>query len=436
MQRKIDSTKKMRFLIKRIKSFLFCFLLGGILLGQPLFSQENNGKPKDGALLELERFQNRLKKVIQKASLAYLALEGGSGVIVSPEGEVFTNYHVVKSRKIGEKWYITDPKGKIHLIEFLSYDSWGDLAYLRLHSKGPHPFLPLAKPFQVKWGEPLVALGNPFSFSKEGKPFASLGIASAVYTREYNYPLAIQTDAALNPGNSGGPLVNLQGELVGINGKIAPRFGMGIGTGAGYAIPALVIRHFWKVMKKRKGEVFHGTIQGISLYSNMKKPVIASLQENSLAYQVGLRSGDHILAINGKDLAYREFFWNLLLTYPEGETVVLKIKRGSQIREFKIKLERFSSSQPVLAGPPAKPRLGIGVALQGKDLVIQKVVEGSLAHGYGLMVGDLILSVDGKKFVTPQSLGRYIRTLKAGHVVEFLIRRKNRIFRIGIPLKN
>ena len=379
---------------------------------------------------ELSSFQQKVVSTIEKAKFAYLALEGGSGVIVSPQGEVITNYHVVRNRKLGESWPILHPDGKISEITLVAFAPWGDLAYLQLKGHAPYAYLPLAPVGSLRRGDFVIALGNPFHLSRLGRPSASFGIISSLYLQEYNYPLAILTDAPLNPGNSGGPLINLKGELVGITGKIASRFGQGIGSGAGYAIPAEQIRWFLPALR-RGGVVHHGTIPGLLLDPSEKHPTVLEVKPNSPAEKAGFRQGDKILAVDRLFVHSDSMFWGAIEAHPEGAVVeILCLRRGKR-RRIQVTLLRY---RPFERKERGKAFLGIQLKKTPQGLEIQQVLPLSPAMVAGLTPGDLILSVDGRSFQNPADLARYIGKKRPGTSIELLVQRGRKIFALQIPL--
>jgi S1-C subfamily serine protease len=203
-------------------------------------------------------------ELIERISKAFVAVGGGSGIIVSADGEILTNDHVAGGREVGATWVVIRPGGKFEKATLVAKDPRGDIALLKLHGGGPYPYVPMADSDQVRAGDEVVALGNPFGFSKDGSPHVTVGVISAVHRYQGGYSDAIMTDTAINPGNSGGPLLDMQGRLIGINGRIAVRFGTRANTGVGYAIPTNQIQAFMPVFR-RGGVVSHGRVDGIRL---------------------------------------------------------------------------------------------------------------------------------------------------------------------------
>jgi S1-C subfamily serine protease len=398
-------------------------------------AQETSQEEKDRKLVE--SCQSKITKVIENSSKAYLCIDGGSSVIISPLGEVLTNHHVVINRKVGESWYVMDSEKKIHQIQLLAIDSWGDLAYLKLSANRSYPFVPLAISYTTKVGDPVIALGNPFSLAIDGKPSASLGIISALELQEYNYSVATQTDTAINPGNSGGPLINLNGELVGINGKITPRFFKGMNSGVGFAIPVEQIRRLLPALRKG-GEIHHGNIDGIVFEADLVQRRIQSITAGSSAEKAGLKISDELVSVNERKVRHQTHFWGLVQSYPEGANITLQVNRHGSLLNISVTLDKYMS--PELEPSSQKsPFLGVrlgdaSVFKEKPALPIEEVAPDSPAEKAGLQNGDLILSVDGKNFSSAKEFGKYIRGKKVDSEITLVLKREKKIFSVNVRL--
>lgn len=384
-----------------------------LFTASPLFGQNQDFK-------RVAAFQKKLTVLVKKTSPAFLAVEGGSGVVISSDGYVLTNHHVISRRRLGEVWYLMDPEKKLIQVKLVSIDPDGDLALLQIQGAKNRPHLELAPSRSVTKGDWVVALGNPFSLSRDGRPAASLGIVSAVHLHQGNYPDAVQTDAAVNPGNSGGPLLDMSGRIVGINGKISVRFGSRINSGVGYAISADQIRRFLPLMKKG-GRVYRGDLPGLNTDSTSKSTRVFRVLSDSTTAQAGFQEGDRILEVNGWDARRTSRFWGLVKSHPAGVRLNIKVQRTGGTTTLSLILPQAKSSTK--RGPRGRVYLGVKLKRQGKGFEVGEVLPLSPAERGGLKSGDLIVEVDGKKFSNLKALGTYIRGKDGGDILQLKVRR-------------
>jgi Do/DeqQ family serine protease len=265
----------------------------------------------------------------------------GSGVIVSRDGYVLTNNHVVDQ---GVEVTVTMPDQRELKAKVIGTDPATDIAVLKIEA-GNLPTLPWGDSAQLKVAEWVLAIGNPFQLNQS----VTLGIVSATGRRLEGrvaaYEDFIQTDAAINPGNSGGALVNARGELIGINTAIFSETG-GY-QGIGFAVPSNLARHVMDELI-RYGEVQRGTITGITLQPlttrlaeqlgapNTRGMVVVSMQQRSDAYAAGLRPGDVIVSFNGATLDDQSQFERLLADAKIGSTVTLGLLREGRPLSIKV----------------------------------------------------------------------------------------------------
>src|SRR3954465_14134602 len=256
----------------------------------------------------------------------------GSGVIVSRDGYVLTNNHVVDQ---GVEVTVTMPDQRELKAKVIGTDPATDIAVLKIEA-GNLPTLPWGDSAQLKVAEWVLAIGNPFQLNQS----VTLGIVSAtgrrLEGRLASYEDFIQTDAAINPGNSGGALVNARGELVGINTAIFSETG-GY-QGIGFAVPSNLARHVMDDLIKF-GMVQRGTIPGITVQSlttmiadqlgaaNTHGAVVVGVQQRSDAYTAGIRPGDIISSFDGTQIDDASHFERLLSDAKIGSTVTLGVFR-------------------------------------------------------------------------------------------------------------
>ncbi len=259
----------------------------------------------------------------------------GSGVVVSADGYVLTNNHVVEH---GVEVSVTMPDKRELRAKIVGVDEATDIAVLKVEASNL-PVLPWGDSSKLKVAEWVLAVGNPFQLNQT----VTLGIVSAtgrsLEGRLAAYEDFIQTDAAINPGNSGGALINARGELVGINTAIFSETG-GY-QGIGFAVPSNLVRHVMNDLIKY-GMVQRGTIPGITVQSlttmiaeQLRAPstrgaVVVGMQQRSDAYAAGIRPGDVIGTFNGTTIDDATHFERLLSDATIGSTVTLGMLRDGK----------------------------------------------------------------------------------------------------------
>jgi Do/DeqQ family serine protease len=275
----------------------------------------------------------------------------GSGVIVSNDGYVLTNNHVVGSVNAQVSIVMADKRElKARII---GVDEWTDLALLKIEARGL-PVLPWGDSSKLKVAEWVLAIGNPFQLNQT----VTLGIVSAL-GRSLGGNLAtyedfIQTDAAINPGNSGGALINARGELIGINTAIFSETG-GY-QGIGFAVPSNLARHVMDDLLKY-GEVQRGTIPGISIANlttqiaeelgapNTRGALVNQISPRAEAYQAGLRAGDIVTSFNGRSVEDASALMRMLADSKIGTAARLEILRESRRLEVTVPVTRSRSTR-------------------------------------------------------------------------------------------
>lgn len=276
----------------------------------------------------------------------------GSGVVVSPDGYVLTNNHVVGNAR-AEVMVLLPDKTEMR-AQVVGVDEDTDIAVLKVDARNL-PTLPWGDSSKLKVAEWVLAVGNPFGVLSQT---VTLGIVSAtgrsLEGRLATYEDFIQTDAAINRGNSGGALINARGELVGINTAIFSETG-GY-QGIGFAVPSNLVRHVMDELIKY-GEVRRGTISGIQLtpmttrYAedlgapHTKGVLVVRMAERSAAYRAGLRPGDIIVSFNGTTVEDSSHFMRLLSDAPIGDTVTLGVFRAGRTLEVEVPIVQRSSTR-------------------------------------------------------------------------------------------
>jgi len=292
----------------------------------------------------------------------YPMKSSGSGVVISPDGFVMTNHHVIEN---ADKVTVTLSGGDEYEAEIIGSDETSDLALIKL-SGSDFPYAELANSDDLLIGEWVIALGNPFElFSISNKPSASVGIISAT-NMDFGMQKSgkvlqdmIQTDAAINPGNSGGPLVNAMGQVIGINTFIFTDYEHFRGSvGIGFAIPINSARRIAEELRMT-GEIDRGYSTGlivqsvtrsISRYLDIpfvKGVIIVEVNQGSPADMTGLEPGDVILTVIGEDVNKPSDIRTVILENDlrSGDKVTLQIFRNGNYKKVKLKLGKYIGNQ-------------------------------------------------------------------------------------------
>lgn len=356
--------------------------------------------------------ESRLSEAIAAAVKAYVFIDGGSGVVVSPDGLVLTCDHVVKSR---ETWEVFATDGTRRVGRVLGRHVAGDLALLRLEDARGLPYLPVAEPAACRVGETVFAIGNPFLLGMQNPrllpaapsfaPSVSCGIISGVGRFSPVHLDAIEVDAALNPGNSGGPIVNLRGEIVGISSRIASRFGLSANTGAGYGAGAELIRRLLPAMAAAEGkEIARGAVRGLRLERGEGGVFVAA--PGAGVTPAGFARGDRIVSVAGTAVHSPEQCLNVLGAHRAHERVVCWIVRDGRDELVSVTLDAMSEE---------KAYLGVRAAMRLDGV---HVLEASgPAKAAGIEAGDLIVAFDGVLVDSPEEFDAVLQMHRPGDVV-------------------
>lgn len=348
----------------------------------------------------------------------------GSGVIISPEGEVVTNRHVV-DKAVDIRCLLFD--GRVMRAKTVGQDKDTDLALIKLEGDGPFPYAEFADSSTIFEGQFVMAMGAPWGLSRS----VSLGIVSCTerFLPQGEYSLWLQTDAALNPGNSGGPLVDVDGRVVGIC-TLASL----IGGDMGFAVPSNTVRKVVDGLRK-DGRVMRAwtglTLQPLkdfkrnTFFDARKGVLVAGVAPRSPAEAAGFKVGDLLLSVNGnptdgvteEDLPRTR---RALAELPVGEAAEACLRRkGEEIRlvitpreKGKVEGEDFDCeawNMTVKAiNEFATPELHYFVK---KGVYIQGVKMPGNASQAGLRRKDIVISMEGKRIGTLEELARIYEEL-------------------------
>jgi serine protease Do len=398
----------------------------------------------------------------------------GSGFIISADGYVVTNNHVIAPQGRGEveEITVTTPDGTEYPAKLIGNDSASDLAVLKIEGPKAFPFVKFGDSRQARVGDWVIAIGNPFALGGT----VTSGIVSAVYRNTGSgtaYDRYIQTDASINRGNSGGPLFDMQGNVIGINNAIFSPSGGSVGIG--FAIPAEIAAPI--VEKLRAGQEIARGYLGISiqpvagdLADSLNLPqnrgeFVQSVEPGQAADDAGIRPGDVVTKVNNKDVTSEQTLSFLVANIDPGTRIPIELYREGQRRTVSATVgkrptdEELAQAQMFNGEPqgddaegnaptgqdsgaltqnlglqlsPMTPRYAqqLGVSADTDGLVILAVDGSSDAGQKGLQPGDIVVSANYKQVDTVAALQAIVAAAKAEKRETVLLR----IQRRGRPL--
>jgi serine protease Do len=360
----------------------------------------------------------------------------GSGFIISKDGLILTNNHVVEG---ADEIKVKLTSGKEYKAEIKGRDQKLDLALVKINAAGDLPAVALGESDSIEIGEWVMAIGNPFGLSET----VTAGIVSAKgrVIGSGPYDDFIQTDASINPGNSGGPLFNAKGEVVGINTAIIAG-----GQGIGFAIPINMAKTIIPQLKD-KGKVTRGwlgvqtqaitpELAGSYGLDGEKGALVADIVKDTPAEKAGIKSGDIITEFDGKPVRDpNELSRTVAGTLP-GKTVSVKLFRDGSEKTVEVSLDKRRDDGETESSVGATPdKLGLSVQdltrefanslriKEGKGVVVADVKPGGVADDAGILKGDVILEVNGSKVLTTQEYEKAVKQPAKGGYLRLLLRR-------------
>ncbi|MDE2403765.1 MAG: Do family serine endopeptidase [Sphingomonadales bacterium] len=392
----------------------------------------------------------------------------GSGFIVSADGYVVTNNHVITAEGKGEveSISVTLPNGDDYPAKLVGRDAASDLAVLKITTPKPLPFVKFGDSRNARVGDWVIAIGNPFGLGGT----VTAGIISAVYRNTGTgsaYDRYLQTDAAINRGNSGGPMFDMKGQVIGINNAIFSPNGGSIGIG--FAIPADTAAPI--VERLMKGQAIERGYLGIriqalsdDLADSLGIPhnhgeFVQAVEPGKAAAQAGIQAGDVVVRVGGKDVSPGQSLSFLVANTAPGSRIPIELIRNGQhmtvtatvakrpSEEELAKSQGFSSDDQDNGGLDQKGQLSgaiekslglqvlqmtpqiagqLGVPPTTRGVVINAVDDSSDAAAKGLQRGDIILSAGYRPTGTPGELDAAVRAAKAANRPALLLQVQRR----------
>jgi serine protease Do len=380
----------------------------------------------------------------------------GSGFIISEDGYIVTNYHVIKGANAGDIYIkLTDKREfKGDEVTIVGTDQRTDIALLKIKPKEKLPYLTFGNSDNVAVGDWAIAFGNPFHL--EGT--VTVGVISA--KGRSNIPLPegpdfqsfIQTDAAINPGNSGGPLVSIKGEVIGINTAITSPTGGNVGIG--FAIPASMasaviteLRTEGKVTRGYLGvylqEITEDLKEALDLPS-LDGVLISDVVENTPAERAGIKSRDVIVEFNGKPVKDMQAFRVQVAATPVNKSVNVKLVRDGKEKTVQVTIGQYPDEPSIAAAEEPSLHLGLKVIdadapnaqrydiQTSRGVVVTSITPDSPAQDAGVRVGDVIIAIGKKTITDTETFERTAAGLKKGEPVIFHIQRGDRKLYVAV----
>lgn len=377
----------------------------------------------------------------------------GSGFIISKDGYILTNTHVVEAAnqitvKLNDKREFS--------AQVIGTDRKTDVALIKIDAKDL-PVVTQGDPDKLKVGEWVIAIGSPFGF--ENSVTAGIVSAKGRSLAQESYVPFIQTDVAINPGNSGGPLFNMKGEVVGVNSQIYSRTGGFMGLS--FAIPINVATEIANQLKAH-GKVSRGRI-GVMIQemteelaesfglSQVHGALVVSVEKDGPADKAGVEVRDVILKFDGKDIAVSSDLPRIVGNTKPKSKVAVQVWRNGAIKDFTVLVgempsdEGDSDRKQSKAPPDTSNRLGLALNelsdRQKKQLGVEsgllvEEVQAGIANRAGIRSGDIILGFNNQDVKTIKQFNKLLNKVEKGRNIALLIKRGDMTTFITMKLDN
>ncbi len=357
----------------------------------------------------------------------------GSGFIISKDGYILTNYHVIRRASVIRVTLLKDQD--VYTAKIVGTDPKADIALIKINPKEPLPTLQLGDSDSLEVGDWVIAVGNPFGLN--GTVTAGIISAKGRVIGEGPYDHFLQTDAAINPGNSGGPLLNLKCEVVGINTAIVEG-----GQGIGFAIPINMVKSELpylmkgeKVKRGYLGVMIQNLTPEMARSMNLKGvqggAIVSQVFKNGPAYKAGIKPGDIIVSVNGKKISSSSDLPYMIFTMRPGTKVKIGIIRNGKFMTKEVTLGvRPSKGEMTESGlrvyktdygftvANITPNLRAKYGIKAKEgVVIVEVEPNSFAYAVGLQPGDVIVRADYHKVKNLDDFKRILKNSKYKNVL-------------------
>ncbi len=333
----------------------------------------------------------------------------GSGVILSTDGYIITNSHVIDE---ADEITVTLPHNKQeYKAKLIGQDKESDLAVIKIEATDLLPIM-IGSSSKLEVGDVVFAVGNPFGVGET----VTQGIISALNKNRVGinqFENFIQTDASINPGNSGGALVDSRGVLIGINSAILSRSGGS--AGIGFAIPVNMVKNVAENLVEN-GKVLRGYIgvtisdlnrQLLPLYEKKLGAIVVNVEEGSPAFEYGLKRGDLVYKIDNKEIKDASDLKHVIASFKPQQRVSLYIERDKKEKKVKVVLGSRNKSTTIATDTQAHKGLKLGALTRASreryripstvmGILIEDVHPSSAAEKVGFQSGDVIIQVENK----------------------------------------
>src|SRR5690625_2363635 len=360
----------------------------------------------------------------------------GSGFVISNDGYILTNNHVVAD---AEDIFVTFVDGKEYTAEVVGTDERTDIALIKVAAKDLQP-LKIGNSNDLKKGEWVLAIGSPFGLDAT----VTVGVVSAINRETGDYLPFIQTDVAVNPGNSGGPLLNTRGEVVGVNAQIVSRSGGFLGISLAIPIDEVVpvvgqVKEHGKVTRGRIGvkisNVDDEVAKAIGL-DGRQGALVSHVEEDGPAAKAGVRSGDVILDFDGKEVKQMSDLPRIVGATQPGTKAKMKVWRKGKSETLTVTVAELETGDGKAKTPKApkeqtSDRLGLSVAtLDDEDKAHLGIDEGVVVESasgpaarVGVSSGDIILRINDQDITSAKDYDKVVKKLPADKQAAILVMR-------------